>query len=111
MAISRRRGDGCSLIRREGSEIRVDVVDLQWGRSVGEKNVEGVRGKLQIVPVGGLNGFSSTPGGSFGLGAGLEASIGEKRIEDRGLNPTSAGHPRFGRKDEAEASQDDGGSS
>ena len=42
----------------------------------------------------------------FGLGADIEASNGRNWIEDRGLEPTYAGHPRFGRKDEAEASWD-----
>ena len=47
-------------------------------------------------------------GGSFGSGEEIEASIGKKRIEARGLKPTSAGHPRFGRKDETEARRDEG---
>ena len=36
-------------------------------------------------------------------GVDIGASIGKDWIEDRELEPTSAGHPRFGRKDEAEA--------
>ena len=90
---------------------RQDVVCLRWGEPSVQNTSRGGRVKLQIVPVGGLIGFCSIPGGSFGLGAETEASIGKKRIGDRGLKPTSAGHPRFGRKDEAEASQDEGDSS
>ena len=90
---------------------RRDVVCLRWGEPSVQNTSRGGRVKLQIVPVGGLIGFWSIPGGSFGLGAETEASIGRRRIGDRGLKPTSAGHPRFGRKDEAEASQDEGDSS
>ena len=90
---------------------RRDVVCLRWGEPSVQNTSRGGRVKLQIVPVGGLIGFCSIPGGSFGLGAETEASIGKKRIGDRGLNPTSAGHPRFGRKDGAEASRDEGDTS
>ena len=39
----------------------------------------------------------------LGRGADIQALLAGRRIEDRELAPTSTGHPRFGRKDEAEA--------
>ena len=39
----------------------------------------------------------------LGRGADIQTLLAGRRIEDRELEPTSTGHPRFGRKDEAEA--------
>ena len=61
-----------------------------------------------VAEAAGSAAWSSAGSTASGVSAEVAASGGENWIEDRELEATSAGHPRFGRKDEAEASQDEG---